>query len=46
MTFLGFGLDFGRLVGGKILKKGSPQSDEKADAFWESIFGASGGMIA
>ena len=28
------------------LKKGSPKSDEKMDAFWESIRGASGGADA
>ena len=43
IIFLGFWLDFGRLFGGKILKKGPPKSDEKMDAFWESIFGANGG---
>ena len=44
MFFLGFWLHLWRLFGDKISKKGSPKSDEKMDAFWESILGASGGM--
>ena len=34
---LGFWLHFGRLLGDKIMKKGSPKSDENVDAFWEAI---------
>ena len=37
MTFLGFWLHFGRLLGGKISKKGSQKSGEQHDAFWEAI---------
>ena len=37
MTFLGFWFHFGRLLGCKILKKGSQKSVEKSDAFWEAI---------
>jgi len=37
LTFGGFGLHFGRLLGDKILKKGSQKSGEKSDAFLEAI---------